>query len=182
MELTRERKILLGAVALAAGAFLVDQVMFGAGPDDAEAGVAVVRSVPRTVRPQPAAAIAASPAPQSESSLAQRLEEAAGAQAMSVGLPDLVDAFVAPESWAPPEQRPQNNQAALSGQEFAQRHKLDAIMHGSGGGFALVNGKAVKPGQKLDGFELVELGQRSATFRGPAGVVELQIAANLGNQ
>jgi len=84
------------------------------------------------------------------------------------------DAFRPAESWLPPppqktvnagEDDPQAR-ARAKAQAFARDHRLLALVAAADNAnkLAIVNDRTLLPGQTIDGFTLVELGQNTAEF------------------
>jgi hypothetical protein len=51
---------------------------------------------------------------------------------------------------------------------FAESHQLKAVLTSSGGRMAVIDNTCLKIGQKIDGFELLSVGERSATLASDA--------------
>src|SRR6185436_15678683 len=60
---------------------------------------------------------------------------------------------------------------------FRSQHTLNAVMTKQRGGMAIVNGKLYAPGQSVDGFKLVKVGETEATFTGKDTTVTLRLVA-----
>ena len=59
---------------------------------------------------------------------------------------------------------------------FRSNHELNAVIAGAGRGYALIDDRTLFVGQKLDGFELVEVGARSAVFEADGVRVRLTLS------
>jgi hypothetical protein len=58
---------------------------------------------------------------------------------------------------------------------FAARHALSAVMHSQSGGMAIVDGKLYEIGRVIDGFKLVAVGVKEATFADEDTTVTLKL-------
>lgn len=61
---------------------------------------------------------------------------------------------------------------------FQERHHLIAVLKSSKGGMAILDGKSVRPGQSVDGFKLIRVGENSAVFQANGKTVEMQLPVN----
>ena len=62
---------------------------------------------------------------------------------------------------------------------FGQRHRLTAVMvSGARGGSAIIDGQLIKVGQSLEGFKLIEVSTRSATFEYNKQIARLTLTDN----
>lgn len=185
MVLTRERKLLAAIVGLGAIALFVDRVMLSdshTGPSSAAANalapdvssVVVPLAVPQTHEPS-AKEAAVKTAP----SIADRLAEAA----RELSAEPSRDAFTPAPGWggftSPHAEAPAATATPATGrlQTFADTHKLSAIMAGSGGGVAIIDGRPLTLGQMMDGYKLVEIQPSAVTFEGVDGRIVLKLRA-----
>lgn len=163
--LTKKRKLYLAALALAGGAWLVDRgFSSGAstGPASAEASIVV----PASERTVPTAAVQ-TPAVSDTLSVSEQLRSLV--QANGVESAASVDAFRPSADWladSVPVAKPEAESAPSPPptRVFAEQHHLTGVMVADQQHLVIVNGKALRIGQTVDGFKLVEIGDRSAVF------------------
>ena len=174
MRLSRKHKLYVGIMALAAAALLTDRLLLQpgqTGPAQAQAA-----AVP-TARPAGRAADqAASPAgtAAAATSVSDRLAAASGS--VSRDFAALRDVFQPSASWLAVLQGGKSGpaQGAPPAEVFRQRRRLSAVMVDTDGGLAVVDRRLVKVGEQIDGFELISVAAKSATFAAPDGAhVEL---------
>jgi hypothetical protein len=175
MQLTTQRKIYLAVLALAGLGFGTDRCFFSPPPADAHAAVASAASTPALVSAAPHAASGPSaPEPADAGAVAQRLQAAQG----DVELTSLRDVFSPTSAWtgaarlAPDKARAQ---AAETIERFRSGHHLLAVMNGGRVPLALVDGKVVHPGQRVDGFRLDQIGEHSVSFTSGDMTVDLHL-------
>jgi hypothetical protein len=170
MKLTKERKIYVGLFVLAAGAFLGDQLFSGPNAASADVEPAAVA----TARPASSPASASvSPRAAMTVQLAERLRTLDHDQALSATA--LSDPFKLSKSWDGLSDAPADGQAW----SFSRRHRLTAVMvSGARGGSAIIDGQLVAVGQSLEGFKLVEVSTRSATFEHDKQIARLTLTDN----
>jgi hypothetical protein len=196
VQLTKKHKIYLGVAAIGLVCLLVDRFVLrgGAASADAAPAVAVVvkpkpeaptvaqNSAPaaapvtgpshRPARPMVPAAAAEAPASSSSTAvIVDRLKAVAQAQGLDGSTP-VTDAFRPSPTWVPPkpDKSATPDAAPLETREqlFVRTHTLTAVVVGRNG-FALVDGKLLRVGQELEGFRLVSVDKKSATFAGNEG-------------
>ncbi len=184
MALNRQQKILLCVVGLGAAALTVDRVLIGydvTGPAQATAdsGVAIMNAATAISTPQVSAAAGTTPVA-SRNLIAERLAQVAAEQ--SFDIETLVDAFEPPSGWfAAPRTMAQEARPVATVEverSFTDRYQLEAVVAGRDNGFAVINGRAVRPGEALDGepgIVLLRVGERSAWFSVQGEQVELQL-------
>lgn len=173
MQLTNQRKISIGFVALALAGF--GWTMLGGSPQP-QAPVA-------HKTPAGHAAVAKSaPADETEAQLAQlsiighRLQSVASAEQIDVAhTPDAFKPYAGLIADSKPVADPAA-EAAAAAAKFRQQHHLLAILKSGKTAMALVDGKTLRPGQSLGGFKLVAVRERSVTFDSGAAQVELQVS------
>lgn len=105
--------------------------------------------------------------------VADRLEELARTRGLD--LERVPDAFIPPTEWLTvetPEVRPASR---MSAETFVRTHVLTGVMAAAGGGYAIVDGKTLFIGMKLDGFTLVGVSERSAILESDGEKVELML-------
>jgi hypothetical protein len=192
MRLSKQHKVYGAVLGLAMAALGADRFLFTAPADDASVVEAVV--VERTPQKRVAAAdvkpgAGADGGVADRRAIADRLDEVA--QAAGYNLEAVSDAFTPSPVWVKPvEAAPAavvavapvtKSQDAERARQFAQAHRLTAVMNGGRQGLAVVNGKPLRPGEVLDGFTLVSLtasprdGAHKATFQRGAERIELRL-------
>lgn len=169
MRLTKQNKIYGAVLGLAVAAFAADRFAFSGSP--AEAADAPVAAVVAAKRPTQAVSPVAAVA--DGSILAARLRAAAGSAGMAEG--EVRDAFVPSQQWVSTGAA---GVAVPEADEFVRAHRLTATINGKRSVLAVVDGRALRPGQAYDGFTLVSVGDKSAVFaRGEArATLKIQVA------
>jgi hypothetical protein len=170
MKLSKSKLISLAALGLAVAALLVDRLALGpdgAPPKSAEAATAARPAATST----PSATPASAAAPAAPGAAPVRLADRLKALAAAPNLDPLHarDAFMPPESWLAQSRAPEtaaSAPAADPAEKFIREHKLTSVLMAGDGGIAMVNSKALRVGQEVDGFKLVRLEPGSAVFRG----------------
>jgi hypothetical protein len=172
MKLTKERKVLVGILAVAGCALVWDQCF--SGPEaDAPAGAeaALVAPVGAPAKPAPTAMGSVEQTPPLLR-LTEKLQAVDREQQLSIT--PLSDPFKIPAAWTGPGAVFEG-----TGATFAQRHHLTAIMvSGARRGSAIIDGELVRVGQTLDGYKLVEVTTRSAVFECNQQVARLVLSDN----
>jgi hypothetical protein len=90
---------------------------------------------------------------------------------------DVRSAFAAPEAWFPPP-KPKAIPAPpppVAKQQFQGRYELTGVMLTPEGAKAIINGRCLTPGQKLDGFTLVSVTPAGAILTGEAATLLLRL-------
>ena len=197
MALTRERKLLLTVLALGAAALLIDRVVLNSGqsgPQSASASATAVsrgdeRGDQESTVSAAKAALAKLEAQDTGPTLSERLADTASQHAVTAARPG--DAFAPPKQWLraiapkPKPAEPAPEQNAQPAQPDAQRlvkrfreaHRLMAVMANRGEGVAIVDGQPVRVGDRLDGFTLRQVRERTAVFVSGETRVVLEVAA-----
>jgi hypothetical protein len=169
MPLTKEQKIYMGVLALAAGAWSVDRFILGGAntaPHHAAASIVLPdRATARSVIPL---------TPATKPSLCSRFADFSE-KIPTLEKSDAQDAFVPPPHWLDGSARPR--QIVVPGktpegpvvdvEQFRHDHKLTAVFRTGGGGAAVINGVLVEVGQRFgDGgrVQLVSLTAKTATL------------------
>ena len=184
MALSKQRKAYVAILLAAAGALLADRVILGTGataPAVAAAeGLSVTTgTVQQTARP---------------TAVGRQAEDlAAGASSLAGRIERLRDAAVDPGSEPVQADGPfasavrdevagtieQGSEPQILGQradEYSRAHRLTAVMRSAAEASAVIAGRIYRIGDTLDGFVLIEVDRRSATFVGDGGVrVTLQV-------
>jgi hypothetical protein len=175
MKLTTSRKACLALLCLAMTALAVDRLILSpgqAGPAHAQA-VSAGPGAPSS--PQPVPASAAAPAAfKSVKSVSARLAELARREDLDPA--QIPDAFAPPKSWTiQSAAAPAGGAGAKT--SFAQTHSLTAVTLAAGRTHAMVSGRMMAVGEKLDGFRLVDISRYSVVFEPVEGGqrVELQL-------
>lgn len=188
MQMTKQRKMLVGVLCVGLGALALDRLVL-APPDSASADQA---------QPAPTDADAAGPTgallsrqanePEQQqnndtaslpsyASLTERLvayqsaQTAQAQQANDTPTPDAAqdpsDPFAVPNDWAPRAPRPSaptpaqtRDAAGQAGQAFLARHRLAATLNDAGKQRAVVDGRLMMIGDELDGYKLIQINPR----------------------
>lgn len=173
MAITRKRIVYGSVLALAAGAFLWDRA--ASGPPAPTAAIAAAEPHARGKATPPTPTIAAVAA---RTGLSQRLQELAQAHHLDAGAVE--NAFGLSPLW--PRKDDATNAATKPSDEsvladaFVKRHKLDAVMVRTRGGYAMLDGKGIVVGQSIDKFRLIAVTKTTATFAHGETRVELRLA------
>ncbi len=178
MKLSMARKVYLAILAAAAAALLADRLLVGYDetPEQARASVGPSRPGAPAAAERPTSSPVGAAGPSGPASLADRLKKAAGEAGLD---PDsAADAFAPSELWlAQPEEAQAGKNLPTPGEVFATGHRLSSVVLAGEGGWAIVNGKIVRLGERIDGFDLVELTRSSAVFQAGQERVELKLPA-----
>jgi hypothetical protein len=197
------RKICIGVLALALVAFAVDRLFLSSGqplkPASAVASPVQPAAPPMPPAvPLPAAAAAggtappaaaggtappASLAPSQPLVFSDRLKALAAAKDLAPAR--VREAFAPSPEWLATLQAPKPVETPVNlGEEFARKHKLTSVLLSGGVGRAIIDGKILTVGQKLDGFTLTGLAPDSATFRSvqDASEVRLPLSSDTARQ
>lgn len=174
---TRERSILIGVLTLAGLALLVDRVILGSGvtnPSESSAGMLDLSQDPASLLIDkdltPTKPVIDLNAP----SLADRVRDAT-APLGEVDEPTR-NAFALSPEWRPTHASPVDMPGAqISEEAFTGKYQLEAILVTDNRQCAVINGKLVYHGQSLEGYRLVEVNKRSATFEAGRARVTLVI-------
>ena len=176
MKMTRERKAVIAVLGLALVALMVDRII---GPGDADPAAVQdaqpLLLVSATSGTRPAAP--GDPATSSGTSLAERLRSAAPVGATeSFGTMRDIFRPVTVAVVAPAPVKPADFDYVLAAQRFAQAHRLTSVTVGGQRSSAVVDGRLLQIGGRLDGFTLRSVSSRSATFE--AGGIEVHLNVN----
>ncbi|MDB5299746.1 MAG: hypothetical protein JWO87_1409 [Phycisphaerales bacterium] len=165
MKLNTQKAIYLGVLGLAALAFAADRWVFSPAAASAQpAGAGITHVAPKIALAGPSQDGLAGLA-----SLSSRLTKAAEADGTD---PDQVrDAFRPSAVWV--VKAVETARGSSAADHFRDQHHLLAVMSGTRGGIAIINGKTVRKGQTIDGFRLTSVRERSAVFENADGAVEL---------
>lgn len=113
-------------------------------------------------------------------SLAQRLREAVSDQPHTGSSPTR-NAFTTSPGWhtdAGSEDSTTHNAPDHLVQEFQSKHPLDAVLVVGDERYAVIGGRTLNIGQTLDGYTLVAVQERSATFQG--GGIRMEVGIKIG--
>lgn len=171
MNLTKRHKVFLAVFLVGLVALAADRTILrpAGGPRAASADPAEVYAVAQTL---PADGVPALEDPSARTGLAERLA-GLGSQ-KPLDFEQTRNPFALPPSWFG-EPNATGEPVPVLVVRFVKAHQLGAVvMNGSQAG-ALVDDRFLVPGQILDGFTLVCVGDRSATFEceGMRAVLEL---------
>jgi hypothetical protein len=161
MKVTKQQKVL--CAVLVAGALLIGADQLGMLPGSVQASEAPATSEYDVPRQTAAAAtpVEASTQPSSGPCLARRLRQAG----QSVREGPVRDVFAPGSAWVVPvEVAARTDPAVQAIEQFKQTHRLTGIVSGGGRENAVIDGQIIAVGQPIDGFRLVSLSRRSATF------------------
>ena len=172
MKITKRQIIMIGLCAVGAAVAVHDQLRAssdGMGPETASASI----SSPEAG--DPVAMPPETPAREGRK-IADRLKAAAERD------PDLAkdtrDAFRAPNSWLPAA-IPASGAAAAplvedsdqaQADAFSKNHPLQAVLASGSNRQAMIDGQCLVVGQKLDGFQLLSVGELSVVLASPGGI------------
>lgn len=158
-----QTKIIYGTIlGLAAAAFAVDRFVIGTDEQNATSENAIAHAADKS-----AAASGAT------KTVAARLQDAVVAAATPR------DAFSLPAKWMSEAKAATSAPARDLAADFHQHHKLNAVLRGEEGGVAIIDGKALRVGQTIDGFTVRSIGQRAVSLAGEGTTVEVRLARPL---
>jgi hypothetical protein len=169
MALTREQKVYLSVLAVAASALAADKLFLGVtAPAVAAAAIQQVAAKPaEPVNQEPASA-----------RFAARLRTAA-APAADAAVSDLFAVRLVREE-APTPQTPEIVAAAspaVAIEQFRLAHRVTALASGKGA-YAVVNGRTIRLGDSIGGLTLVEVNREAAVFASDNLRAELSVVAD----
>lgn len=173
MTLTRQQKVLVTILALGVGAMLIDRLVLSSGATGPSPAAAhAVRSaatgagdVSLIDEAQALAALIA--ADRNDDDVADRLAEYARQHGLDVS--SMRDGFEPSPTWVAPAAAAQtgpDRPAAMpqDHERFVRSHKLVAVMGSGPGAVAVIDGRALRVGQIIDGYRLIEVRERTAIF------------------
>lgn len=162
MKLSNRRKLLMVLCVVGLAALVADRLRQGSSsePESAAASVAGPTESP-TPTGKAVQASTGNLSTWAGKAISQRLATATGNRPLE--LADMKDVF---QPWdnAPVLVNPTDvvkDPEGTSVAAFTSRHSLQAVLVGADGRQAVIDGKVLKVGQRLDGFELVNVGERS---------------------
>jgi hypothetical protein len=165
MKVTSQQKVLGAVLIVGAIALTADRLVFLNRTASAETAPAASEyAMPAAPTATAGTAASAPKAPVTGAaalSVAQRLRDAAKNAPQSDG-----DAFTFPQSWrqAEPAAAAPDNAATLAAEQFKSAHRLTGVLTANGRAVAMIDGRIVPVGQSIDGYRLIEISHRSATF------------------
>jgi hypothetical protein len=106
--------------------------------------------------------------------IADRLDKVA--QQRGFNLDRVPNAFVPPKSWLVEEVRKGTPSSRVTAEMFEAGHVLTGVMAAGDGGYAIIDGRTLFIGQKLDGFELISVSERSAVLDSDGERTELMLS------
>jgi hypothetical protein len=172
MNLTKRQKMLLGVFLVGLVALVVDRVLLRPQGGAAVASAASGESVAELAVPAPnVPALPAQPQGQRAARCLERLWSEKNTDFEHVRNP-----FSLPASW-PTRPGKAVNSTPDAGALFAARHQLTAVVIDTPESYVLIDGRLLRPGQTVDGFELVSVGDRSAVFERAGTRVTLEIVS-----
>jgi len=176
MKWNNQRKIASGLLGLAIIAFVGDRLLSGdqESPESliiaANSSNGATGDVRRDTAPSNRSASALPMA-----MLADRMEEICLAEGLVPGTAH--DVFRPPASWFPAPAVTPADTTVRAGRaaDFRQKYKLTAVMRGSSGGLAVIQGETVRLGQTIGGLKLIAIKDRSAVLSDGVEDVELEL-------
>lgn len=180
MNLTRQQKVLLGVLGVGAGALAVDRFWLSesqSGPQSASAEVVTMSETRASSTRELDAWLADADDTLVTFTFIDRLDALVEARATGASRRD---AFTPPTGWLDEQGTDAGGSDAEQqsvAQQFRAAHRLDAVMMDHQGGVAVIDGRAVRVGQHLDGYKLVEVQQKQVLFDAP--VDNLRVALPL---
>ncbi len=172
MNLTRNQKRCASVLGVCLLAFVVDRLLLAPGAADAgEPGTTAATTPPPTATNGDRAPTLSIPRKQ----LAERF--AALAEEHEIDPANVADPFRVPTAWLPDDGTtgsPESNHP--DAETFGRTHRLNAVMALKRGGYAIVDGRRLRIGQQIDGFELVEIRARSIVLESSTIRVELKLS------
>jgi hypothetical protein len=106
--------------------------------------------------------------------IADRLERVA--ERRGFDLDRVPNAFVPPKSWIVEKARQGTTSSRVTAEMFEAAHVLTGVMAAGDAGYAIIDGRTLFIGQRLDGFELISVSERSAVLDSDGERAELMLA------
>ncbi len=110
--------------------------------------------------------------------IARRIDMAAGIGPLEAD--DMRDAFQPPAAWVAASRGRSDGADGSTALAFMQAHKLKAVMVSPEGREAIIDGSCLGVGDRIDGFELVSVGERAVILASEDGsrlTMELPVGA-----
>jgi hypothetical protein len=158
VELTSQRTALLAVLGLGALALVADRIF--SGPGEAQ-GAGPARATESPSRPAAPPSSSAEVAP-GQPPLLHRMQQLP--EAANIDQTSRLDAFKAPRDWLPATEPAHEPVVDVRAEKFRSGHRLTAVLTGPAGNFAVIGGVPFAIGQEVDGFILIAVDRRSATF------------------
>jgi len=168
MALTKRQKVLVAVFVVGLAALLVDRVWLG--PKAASAG----SSTGSGANASSAASSLSSRVTPDKPNVTQRLDSLWAEREPNFA--DVRDPFCLPSSWSG-VQKDSPGAAGDPATGFAATHRLSAVLAEGRVSCALVDDRLLTPGQEIDGFKLVSVGDRFAVFEGRGARVVLKLTS-----
>ena len=166
MKWTKQQKIGVGVLSLAAIAFGVDRFFVqGRNDDVAPAAIVSAPELPRSTPAETSIKVVLAQAAQPMAVLARRLNEVAQAEGMESGRTR--DAMTPPTSWYRNASKAAPKVAVNGAADFNAKYRVSAVMRtgpGSQQGLAVIAGETVRVGQVFNGYTLKSIHDRSITL------------------
>ena len=176
MKVTVKHKIAGALCVLGLSAVAVDRVFIL--PDQAAADrpppehyAAVERPSPSDESPEVAPVGSISTA---RAAIADRLEKVA--QRRGFDLDRVPNAFVPPRSWIVEKERQGAPSSRVTAEMFEATQVLTGVLAAGDRGYAIIDGRTLFIGQRLDGFELISVSERSAVLESDVERIELMLS------
>ncbi len=170
MNVNTQRKVAAAVLGLALGALVLDKTLLspkgaaaappGAG-QAAPAVLAATGTAPAGPKPEAAKAAAPGKSENSPGRVSSRLSIALDSPKWTAE--QVVGSLRPSPEWASGPAAASAPASDRAG-DFRARHELKAVMSGQGGRIALIDGRAMKEGDSLTGYTLIEVRARSAVF------------------
>jgi hypothetical protein len=176
MKLTAKHKIAGGLCVLGLVAVGVDRVFI---LPDAATAVRVPSEhyavVERTSSPDGAPEVApVGSISTARAAIADRLDGVARQRGLD--LDRVPNAFAPPKSWLVEEVQRNTASSRVTAEMFEAKHVLTGVMAAGDRGYAIIDGRTLFIGQRLDGFELVSVSERSAVLDSDGERIELMLS------
>jgi len=170
MRFTKRQKIMLVVFGVGLVGLAIDRLFVRSqgGPAAASAG----SSPAATASPLPAPDLPAAPAPPQETPATQCLNRLWSDK--EVDFEHVRNPFSLPSSWSNGTEKPSRTPLD-AGALFAKRHQLTAVVLDGPRSYVLIDDRFLRPGQDIDGFRLVSVGERSALFERAGTRVTLEL-------
>ena len=185
MHLTKQRKVFGAVLVLALGALGADRFIFTPNEPEAPPAPAATTAAPHPIKK----IVASGDTAQAQearlaglAALAKRMRDMAEVERLDVG--DTKDAFVPAAAWVGQMKTDTASAAQAAAQPldpasaFREHHHLVAVLKSSHGGVAILDGKTVRVGQRVDTFRLVSVGDRTALFHSANTDLTLELPAD----